>query len=219
VHRADPGEAEDLAGEIELDLDPLPVVADMLEARKPGAPLVHEHWGDNLFSPPPSTWNFEAVKAKAAVSVTRELRTSRQVMSPLEGRGVVRAMASRSGSWSCTPRPSSRTSCARAGRMLGVDEARIRVVAPDVGGGFGYKGILLPRRWRWPGPRARSARRSVAGGPARGLTANANCREHHYILTAYADARAACWRSTARRPSIPVPTRPIPSPPAWRRGR
>ena len=32
-------EAEDLAGEIELDLDPLPVVADMLEARKPGAPL------------------------------------------------------------------------------------------------------------------------------------------------------------------------------------
>jgi len=42
-------EAEDLAGEIDLDLDPLPVVADMLEARKLGATLVHEHWGDNLF--------------------------------------------------------------------------------------------------------------------------------------------------------------------------
>ena len=42
-------EAEDLAAEIELDLEPLPVVADMLDGRKPGAPLVHEPWGDNLF--------------------------------------------------------------------------------------------------------------------------------------------------------------------------
>ena len=42
-------EAEDLAAAIELDLEPLPAVADMLAARKAGAPLVHEHWGDNLF--------------------------------------------------------------------------------------------------------------------------------------------------------------------------
>ena len=63
------------------------------------------------------------------------------------------------------------------------------MVAPDVGGGFGYKGILLPEEvaLAW-------ATRKL-GAPLRwiedrreGLTANANCREHHYILTAYADA-------------------------------
>jgi len=42
-------EAEDLASEIEIDFDPLPAVTDMLAARKPSAPLVHEHWGDNLY--------------------------------------------------------------------------------------------------------------------------------------------------------------------------
>ena len=45
-------EAEDLVAEIELDLDPLPVVVDMLEARKPGAPLVHDSGGTTSSSPP-----------------------------------------------------------------------------------------------------------------------------------------------------------------------
>ena len=41
------------------------------------------------------------------------------------------------------------------------------------------------------------------------LTASANCREHHYNITVYADATASCAASTARRPSIPAPIRPI----------
>ena len=184
-------EAEDLAGEIELDLDALPVVADMLQARKAGAPLVHEHWGDNLFLTSGIDVDFEAVKAKAATSVTRELRTSRQVMSPLEGRGVVAQWHSRLGQLivhTSTQQPH----IVRSGlaECLGMDEGQIRVVAPDVGGGFGYKGILLPEEiaLAW-------ATRKL-GAPLRwiedrreSLTANANCREHHYILTAYADAR------------------------------
>ena len=184
-------EAEDLAAEIELDFDPLPAVTDMLAARKPGAPLVHEHWGDNLYLTTSTDVNFEAVKAKAAVSVTRELRTSRQVMSPLEGPRRGGATGTRgSASSSSPPPPSSRTSCARASPSAsGIDEGQIRVVSPDVGGGFGYKGILLPEEvaLAW-------ATRKV-GVPLRwledrreNLTANANCREHHYILTAYADA-------------------------------
>jgi carbon-monoxide dehydrogenase large subunit len=183
-------EAEDLAGEIELDLDPLPVVADMLHARKADAPQVHEHWGDNLFLTTAIDVDFDAVKTKAAVSVTRELRTSRQVMSPLEGRGVVAQWHSRLGQLivhTSTQQPH----IVRSGlaECLGLDEGQIRVVAPDVGGGFGYKGILLPEEiaLAW-------ATRKV-GAPLRwiedrreSLTANADCREHHYILTAYADA-------------------------------
>jgi len=183
-------EAEDLAGEIELDLDPLPVVVDMLEAREVGAPPVHEHWGDNLFLTTSIDVAFEAVKAKAAHSVTRELRTSRQVMSPIEGRGVVASWHSRLGQlvvYTSTQQPH----IVRSGlaECLGVDEGQVRVIAPDVGGGFGYKGILLAEEvaLAW-------ATRKV-GAPLRwiedrreNLTANANCREHHYILTAYADA-------------------------------
>ncbi len=183
-------EAEDLAAEIELDLDPLPAVADMLEAKKPGAPLVHEPWGDNLFLTTAIDVDFEAVKAKAAVSVTRELRTARQVMSPIEGRGVVARWESRLGQlvvYTSTQQPH----IVRSGlaECLGIDEGQIRVVAPDVGGGFGYKGILLPEEVAL----AWATRR--LGAPLRwledrreSLTANANCREHHYILTAYADA-------------------------------
>jgi carbon-monoxide dehydrogenase large subunit len=72
---------------------------------------------------------------------------------------------------------------------LGLDQGRVRVVAPDVGGGFGYKGLLLPEEvvagyltrhlghpLRWIEDRREQ------------LTGNANCREHHYDITAYADA-------------------------------
>jgi carbon-monoxide dehydrogenase large subunit len=183
-------EAEDLAAEIELDLDPLPAVVDMLAARKPGTPLVHEHWGDNLFLTTNIDVDFEAVKAKAAISITRELRTARQVMSPIEGRGVVANWHSRLGQLivhTSTQQPH----IVRSGlaECLGIEEGQIRVIAPDVGGGFGYKGILLPEEvaLAW-------ATRKI-GAPLRwiedrreSLTANANCREHHYILTAYADA-------------------------------
>jgi carbon-monoxide dehydrogenase large subunit len=183
-------EAEDLAGLLELDLEPLPAVVDMLEARRRGAPLVHEHWGDNLFLATHIDVDFEAVKAKAAVSVTRELRTSRQVMSPIEGRGVVAAWHSRLGQLVVTT-STQQPHIVRSGlaECLGIDEGQIRVVAPDVGGGFGYKGVLLPEEvaLAW-------ATRKV-GAPLKwiedrreSLTANANCREHHYVLTAYADA-------------------------------
>src|SRR6267154_5215903 len=42
-------EAEDIAAAVTLDLEELPAVYDMRKALEPGAPLVHEHWGDNVF--------------------------------------------------------------------------------------------------------------------------------------------------------------------------
>jgi len=183
-------EAEDLAAEIELDLEPLAAVTDMLAARQAGSTLVHEHWGDNLFLTTSIDVEFAALAAKASVSVKRELRTSRQAMSPLEGRAVLAQWDWRLGQLvvhSSTQQPH----IVRSGlaECLGLNEGQIRVIAPDVGGGFGYKGILLPEEvaLAW-------ATRKL-GVPLRwledrreGLAANANCREHHYLLTAYADA-------------------------------
>ena len=71
---------------------------------------------------------------------------------------------------------------------LGLDEGQVRIVSPDVGGGFGYKGILLPEEIVCASLAMR------LGRPVRWLedrfeqlTANANCREHHYVITAWAD--------------------------------
>ena len=54
-------EAEDMAAEIELELEPMPAVTDMLAARKADSPLVHEAWGDNLFLTTLTEVDFEAV--------------------------------------------------------------------------------------------------------------------------------------------------------------
>ena len=78
-------EAEDIAARSRSISTTCRSLHDMLAARAPGAPLVHETWGDNLFLTTEIDVDFAAAKAKAAVRVTRELRTSRQVMSPLEG--------------------------------------------------------------------------------------------------------------------------------------
>lgn len=183
-------EAEDIAGEIELDLEELPALHDMLAARKPDAALVHEHWGDNLFLTTNTEVDFEAAIAKAAHSVTRELRTARQAMSPLEGRGVVAHWDNRLGQllvYSST----QQSHIVRTGlaECLGIPEAEVRVVAPDVGGGFGYKGILLPEEvaLSW-GTRKIGRPLKWLEDRRENLINGADCREHHYLLTAYADA-------------------------------
>ncbi|MDX2202954.1 MAG: xanthine dehydrogenase family protein molybdopterin-binding subunit [Hyphomicrobiaceae bacterium] len=183
-------EAEDMLSEIEIDFEPLPAVVDMLAARRPESPLVHEPWGDNLFLTTFVDADFEAAKAKAAYSVTKELVTSRQAMCPLEGRGVIAEWSSRKGQLVVTT-STQQPHIVRSGlaECLGLSEEQIRVISPDVGGGFGYKGILLPEEV------ALGFATRRLGRPLRwledrreGLTANANCREHHYLLTAYADA-------------------------------
>ena len=181
-------EAEDMVAMLEVDFDTLPPVHDMMAARQNGSSLVHEPWGDNIFLTTDTDVDFASVKARAAVSVVRELQTSRQVMSPLEGRGVVTYWDGRAEQLvviSATQQPH----IVRSGlaECLCLDEGRIRVIAPDVGGGFGYKGVLLaeevalgwatrklgrPLRW------IEDRRENLAG---------ANCREHRYRVTAYAD--------------------------------
>jgi carbon-monoxide dehydrogenase large subunit len=181
-------EAEDIAASIELDLEELPAVHDMLQARGSDAPLVHEHWGDNVFL----ETNYEvdiASALDAPIKVTREITTARQCMSPLEGRGVVATFDHRLDQltvYSAAQMPHiNRNGLAEC---LGMDQGGIRVISPDVGGGFGHKGILLPEEV------CLSWLTMQRGHPVRWiedrrehLTASANCREHHYKITVYAD--------------------------------
>ncbi len=181
-------EAEDIAAEVRLDLEELPAVHDMIAARRPGSALVHEEWGDNVFLETLVDIGIEKA-FDAPIRVTREISTARQCMAPIEGRGVVAAFDHRLDQLtlhSATQMPH----IVRNGlsECLGVEQGRIRIVAPDVGGGFGYKGILLPEEvcLGWLAMRC--------GFPVRWLedrrehlSAGANCREHHYRITAYAE--------------------------------
>ncbi|MCG5029691.1 hypothetical protein L0M97_13920, partial [[Ruminococcus] torques] len=77
-----------LVASCELLYEALPPVADMLTAREPGTPLVHEHWPDNAFLETRRDEDLADLDAIAAAKVSRRLRTARQCMVPLEGRGV-----------------------------------------------------------------------------------------------------------------------------------
>lgn len=187
-------EAEDLAAQVYVDYDELPAVVDMLAARGPASAQVHEHWGDNVFlstevgTGPDS--DFDAVCSGAAIKVRRRLRTARQSMAPMEGRGVVVYWDRRQEQLvmhTAAQMPHiNRTGLAAC---LGLDEGQIRVISPDVGGGFGYKGILLPEEvcLGWLAMRCGHPVRWIEDRREQ-LTANANCREHDYDITAYADS-------------------------------
>jgi carbon-monoxide dehydrogenase large subunit len=182
-------EAEDIAALVELDLEELPAVTDMIAARRAGGPLVHEHWGDNVFLETRVDAGFETAAAGAPIVISRHLRTARQCMSPMEGRGVIANWDSRADQLvihSSTQMPHIiRTGLAEC---LGLRDEQVRVIAPDVGGGFGYKGILLVEEI-CAGFLARHLGHPVRWIEDRReqLTGNANCREHDYELTVYAD--------------------------------
>ncbi len=184
-------EAEDIADLVELDLRELPAVVDMVAARTGPPALVHDEWGDNVFLESLVDDDLSDVKRDAAVTVRRTIRTARQHMSPMEGRGVVCEWNRRLDQlvmYSAAQMPHIN----RAGLSdcLGIDQGAIRVIAPDVGGGFGYKGILLPEEvcLAWL---CRKLARPVRWIEDRReqLSANANCREHHYEIAVYADAK------------------------------
>ena len=182
-------EAEDIAEEVILDLEALPAVIDSLAARRPGAPRVHEEWGDNLFLTTSVDGDFEPARKRAAVVVEREYRTARQCMVPLEGKAVLARHDERKGQlvvYTSTQVPHLiRTGLSQ---FLGLDQADVRVIAPDVGGGFGYKCVLQPEEISvsWAAMRTGRPLRWVEDRREH-LTAGANTRQHHYRLTACAD--------------------------------
>jgi carbon-monoxide dehydrogenase large subunit len=133
--------AADAVEAVAVDYDELPVVTDMEEALKAGSPVIHEAFGDNrAFTWSLTNGEVERVFAEAPVVVKERYYHPRLIPNAIEPRGVVVQPVSAQGEltiWSATQIPHIlRTLMAL---VMGIHEAKIRVIAPDVGGGFGSK--------------------------------------------------------------------------------
>ena len=182
--------AEDLAETVDVEYDELAAIASCSAGRAPGAVLLHEHWGDNLFLESAiDSGGIADVAAHAPVKVELELSCARQVMHPMEGKGVLAWWdhhAHQLVVHSATQVPH----LIRMGlaEVLHIPQADIRVIAPDVGGGFGYKCLLQPEEVciAWLALTRKTPFRWLEDRREH-LVAGANARQHQYRLTAYAD--------------------------------
>ena len=180
-------DAEDIAAQVSLEIEELPALTDMLAAVEPGAPLVHEPWRDNIVIEYADSRNFEHAP-DAPIEIRRRIRTARHCMYPIEGRGVLAYRDTRLGYLTLVT-SSQFPHCVQTGlsECLGIEDRQIRIVAPDVGGGFGYKGVLTREEvaLAWYAQTRGEAVRWIEDSREH-LSANANCREHHYDITAWA---------------------------------
>lgn len=142
----DPYQAEDAAERVIVDYEPLPPVIDAEKALLEESPLVHPGWKSNAFverryeSP-----GFSDTKATAKHSVSGRFVMARHSGIPLETRAAIGDYDKGSRMltlWTTTQIPYLiRTGLADA---IGFPENRVRVISPDVGGGFGVKAQLYP---------------------------------------------------------------------------
>jgi aerobic carbon-monoxide dehydrogenase large subunit len=134
-------QAADAIEAVEVDYDELPVVTDMMEAISDGGTVIHDALGTNKAY----TWlltngDVDKVFAEAPVVVKERYYNQRLIPNAIEPRGVVVQPIPAQGEftvWSATQIPHILK--VLLGLTLNISEAKIRVVAPDVGGGFGSK--------------------------------------------------------------------------------
>jgi carbon-monoxide dehydrogenase large subunit len=133
--------AKDAAELVEVEYEPLDPVIDPEAALADGAPVVHEEFGTNhCYTWTLKTDNADGVFADAPVTVKERYRQQRLVPNAMEPRGVLAQHLPAQDEytlWSATQIPH----IARFWLSItcGIPESRLRVIAPDVGGGFGSK--------------------------------------------------------------------------------
>jgi len=135
--------AEDAADLVYVDYEPLPVAADLEAAAPLGAPLVHADMPHNIGGHYlRSVGDYVAARARADLILTERFRLDRGTASPMETRGVVAIPEGRG----LTMYVSTQAPVAlRAGLAAWFDmpEMDLRLIAPDVGGGFGPKVMMF----------------------------------------------------------------------------
>src|SRR5215470_17306323 len=137
---------EDAAEAVEVDYDPLPAVTDLRVAAAADAPLVHERLGSNLVFEIErgSASATEAAMAAAAKVVELTLMNSRLAANPLEPRAYLcdyDAASDRYTLYATSQQPHYLRRWLSL-YTLHIPEHRLRVISPDVGGGFGAMGIF-----------------------------------------------------------------------------
>jgi carbon-monoxide dehydrogenase large subunit len=181
--------AEDLADAVSVDLDELPTMVDPVAAMRPGAARIFANWPDNAFITSTVSEGDAASLAAAPIRLRRKFKMNRQATVSLECRGVLAYWDQRLEELviylSTQGAHVMRLGLAQA---LGLPENKIRVIAPDVGGGFGGKNRLLPEEI------AVAAIALKVGHPVRWiedrrehLLASVHARDHTYDLTISAD--------------------------------
>ncbi|MGH3491764.1 MAG: xanthine dehydrogenase family protein molybdopterin-binding subunit [Sciscionella sp.] len=143
-------EARDACDEIDVDYEDLPVVLGLEAALADGAPLVHSDLGTNKNA----TWEFdsgaagsggdvEAAIGDAEVVLKRRFRQQRLIPAFMEPRScLVDPTAAQTTVWAATQIPHILKTMSAL--TLGLPEHKLRVISPDVGGGFGGKLQVLP---------------------------------------------------------------------------
>jgi len=141
----DPYAAEDGVEAAVVTYQPFTPVTSAEQALEPGAPLVHDAAAGNVLLDVSmfATEGIDEVFAEAPCVVRVRARTGRQNAAPLETRGAVADWDDRDGQLvvqTCTQVPHQvRTVLARSLRL---DERAVRVITPDMGGGFGLKCVV-----------------------------------------------------------------------------
>jgi carbon-monoxide dehydrogenase large subunit len=186
-------EAEDVADGVVVAIDACNAVTDAREALRDGAPRVHDAVAANIVVEGKIETPGAAAAATAAHRVVAiEVRSHRQNAAPIEGRAGHAAFDPATGRLTLTCATQMphvlRTAIAD---IIGMPESDLRVIAPDVGGGFGQKMSLVPEYvvlvWL-----ARRLRSSVAWTEDRreNLTASFHGRDQYVRLRGYFDAAA-----------------------------
>jgi aerobic carbon-monoxide dehydrogenase large subunit len=133
--------AKDAAELVEVDYEPLEPVTDVGEAVGESAPLVHDEYDENRAY----TWTLQngevdRLFSEAAVTVKEHYRQQRLIPNAIEPRSVLVQPVLATGEytmWSATQVP--HIARVTLSGTTGIPETKLRVVAPDVGGGFGSK--------------------------------------------------------------------------------
>ncbi len=182
--------AEDAAELVEVDYDPLAAVATATDAMAPGAPRLYDDWQDNAqVLVPGSDPSVDGVFAAAHRIVGGTYTMGRHAGIPLETRGCVASFADgRLTIWTSTQVPHWLRTVVP--HVLAIAESDVRVVAPDVGGGFGVKWHLYPEEFlvAWLAMRVGRPVRWIEDR-AEHLLAACHARDAVYDLEAACDER------------------------------
>lgn len=134
-------DAEDAAAWVDVEYSPLPFVIDLAKAAQKEVPRVHADMSDNIGARFTQKSGMLSTAQRLADHVTTvTVHMDRATAAPIETRAVAAEFDERTGEltvWDTAQAPIAVRNGLAA--LLELDEHRVRVIAPDVGGGFGQK--------------------------------------------------------------------------------